>query len=49
MTHDELIKVLLNVVFENIRNGSWTQQDFEDWYHANVMEAQNEAVYYQNL
>ena len=49
MTHDELIQVLLDEAFENIKSGKWTQDDFENWYHANVLEAQNEAVYYQNL
>ena len=44
MTHDELIQVLLEEAFENIKSGKWTQKEFKDWYFANVLEAQSQVL-----
>ena len=44
MTHDELIQVLLEEAFENIKSGKWTQEEFQAWYFANVLEAQSQVL-----
>ena len=52
MTHDEYesyIKTTSDEAFDNVASGEWDKEQFYDWYTANVMEAQNEAVYCQNL
>ena len=49
MTHEEYIKVNIEQAYAAVRSGEWTVEVFAEWYAANVMEAEADAVYYQNL
>jgi hypothetical protein len=49
MTHEEYIKVTIEKAYTLVRSGEWSVEVFAEWYAANVMEAQVDAVYYQNL
>lgn len=49
MTHEEYIKVNIDQAYTLVRSGEWTVEVFAEWYATNVMEAQADAVYYQNL
>ena len=46
MTHDEYesyIKTTSDEAFDNVVSGKWTKEQFEDWYTANVIEAQSQV------
>jgi hypothetical protein len=47
--YEHYIQLNIEQAYEAIRSGEWTQENFADWYSANVSEAENIALYYANL
>ena len=42
--YEKYIRINTYEAFEKVKSGEWTKYQFEDWYIANVMEAESKAV-----
>lgn len=49
MTYKEYSNITAEQAYTLVRSGEWTMEVFVKWYAVKLLEAQDEAVYYQNL
>lgn len=46
---DDLENFNSEQAFNNVRNGTWDFETFQDWYTVKLTEERNDALYYANL
>lgn len=46
---DELEKVNSEKAFNNVRNGIWNLDTFQEWLSVRESEARNDAIYYNSM
>jgi len=49
MNDEDLLAVNSEKAFNNVRNGTWDLDTFQDWLSVRETEARNDAVYYATL